>query len=71
VGIATELVVICLIVYVPFLQEVFGTAAIPPVYWLFLLAWAPALLMAEECRKGIVRWKESGRISKKHVGDGV
>ncbi|MDO9325247.1 MAG: cation-transporting P-type ATPase [Methanoregula sp.] len=71
VGIATELVVICLIVYVPVFQEVFGTAAIPPVYWLFLLAWAPVLLIAEECRKGIVRWKESRTIKKMHVGDGV
>jgi Ca2+-transporting ATPase len=58
VGIATELVVISLIVYVPFLQDVFGTAAFPPEYWLFLLAWAPVLLIAEECRKGVVRWKD-------------
>ena len=58
VGIASELIVICLIVYVPFFQQVFGTAAFPPEYWLFLLAWAPVLLIAEECRKGIVRWKD-------------
>jgi magnesium-transporting ATPase (P-type) len=58
VGIATELVVISLIVYVPVLQEIFGTAAFSPEYWLFLLAWAPVLLVAEELRKGILRWKD-------------
>ncbi len=68
VGIATELVVISLIVYVPVLQEVFGTAAIPPGYWLFLLAWAPVLLIAEELRKGFVRWKERRRSKKNASG---
>ena len=71
VGIAIELVVISLIVYVPVLQQVFGTAAFPPEYWLFLLAWAPVLLIAEECRKGIVRWKDHRTTTKMHVGDDV
>ena len=69
VGIATELVVISLIVYVPVFQQVFGTAAFPPEYWLFLLAWAPVLLIAEELRKGIGRWKDSRTIKNLHVGD--
>lgn len=70
VGIATELVVIAVIVYVPVFQQVFGTAAFAPWYWLFLLAWAPVLLIAEELRKGIVRWKDHRNNQKKlHVGD--
>jgi len=46
-----------LIVYVPALQGVFGTAAIPLSGWLFLLPWAPALLLADEVRKAVVRRK--------------
>lgn len=55
VGVATELTLVCLIIYVPFLQQVFGTAAFPLRNWAFLLAWAPALLVADELRKAVVR----------------
>lgn len=56
IGIAVEVTLIFLIVHIPFLQTVFGTAAFPPHYWLFLLAWAPALLLADEFRKALLRW---------------
>ncbi len=55
VGIATELVLIALIIYVPFLQTIFGTAALGTQHWLFLFAWAPALLVADEGRKLLLR----------------
>ena len=55
VGIATELVLIALIIYVPFLQKIFGTAALGTQHWLFLFAWAPALLVADEGRKLLLR----------------
>jgi magnesium-transporting ATPase (P-type) len=71
VGIASELIVIFFIVYVPLFQEVFGTAAFPPENWLFLFAWAPVLLIAEECRKGIVRWMDRRTTKKMNVGDTV
>jgi Ca2+-transporting ATPase len=71
VGIVSELVLISLIVYVPFFQQVFGTAAFPPEYWLFLLVWAPVLLIAEELRKGIARWKDRRTTKKLYVGDDV
>jgi potassium/sodium efflux P-type ATPase len=58
IGIAVEVILILLIVYVPFLQNIFGTAAFPPQYWLFLLAWTPALLFADELRKALLRWYE-------------
>lgn len=51
VGIATELVVIALIVYTPFLQFVFGAAPLGVRDWLFLFAWTPTLLVADELRK--------------------
>jgi potassium/sodium efflux P-type ATPase len=58
VGIAVEVTLIVLIVYVPFLQEIFGTSPFPPGNWLFLLAWTPALLLADELRKALLRRRE-------------
>lgn len=54
-GIASEVVLILAIVYVPILQMVFGTAALGWVDWLFLVAWTPALLIVDEARKWVVR----------------
>ncbi len=54
IGIATELALVFAIIYFPPLQRVFGTAALPLHYWLFLLAWTPVLLVAEEIRKRVV-----------------
>jgi len=59
-GIVTELVIIALIVYLPFFQNIFGTAAFAGQNWLFLLAWMPALLLADELRKWIVRRRGKG-----------
>jgi hypothetical protein len=50
-GIGTELVLVFAIIYVPFLQGLFDTAPFPMRYWLFLLAWVPALFLADELRK--------------------
>jgi len=57
-GIASELVIILIILYVPFFQTIIGTAPFPAQNWIFLFAWAPALLIAEEFRKGIMRMIE-------------
>ena len=57
-GIAVEIALLLAIVYFPPLQRVFGTAGIPLEGWLFILPWAPALLLAEEARKAIVRRRE-------------
>jgi potassium/sodium efflux P-type ATPase len=59
VGIATELVLIVLLVYVPALQWIFATAAFPAENWLFLFAWTPSLLLAEEVRKRVVSMKKA------------
>jgi magnesium-transporting ATPase (P-type) len=56
-GIATELMLVLLIIYVPFLQQVFSTAAFPLHNWLFLFAWTPSLLVADEIRKALARRK--------------
>jgi Ca2+-transporting ATPase len=55
VGIATELLLFGLLVYVPFLQHIFGTAALTGGQWLFLFAWTPLLLIADEVRKLLLR----------------
>ena len=55
VGIASELVVVLLIVYTPFLQTFIGTNAFPIRNWWFLFAWTPALLLVDELRKFLVR----------------
>jgi magnesium-transporting ATPase (P-type) len=57
-GIATELLFIGLIVYVPVLQDIIGTAAFPLENWLFLFAWTPLLLISDEARKALLRWRE-------------
>ncbi|MDH4100452.1 MAG: cation-transporting P-type ATPase, partial [Nitrospirota bacterium] len=54
-GIASELVIIALLIYTPFLQKVFGLAPIGWREWAFLLAFAPLLLLLEEGRKWVVR----------------
>jgi len=58
IGIATELILIVAIVYVPFLQEIIGTAAFDPVNWVFLALWAPALLLVDEMRKWLIARRE-------------
>jgi Ca2+-transporting ATPase len=61
VGIAAELALIVALVYLPPLQWVFGTAPLPAASWLFLLACTPALLLADEARKAVVRAREARR----------
>jgi len=58
VGIATELFLLCALIYMPALRAVFGTAPFPLVNWLFLFAWTPALLLVDELRKAWLRWRE-------------
>jgi len=54
-SIAVELMILAAIVYVPFIQPVFGTADLQPVEWLYLFSFAPVILLLEEIRKLYVR----------------
>ena len=54
IGIAVEVTLFLLIVYVPFLQNIFGTAAFTFPYWFFLLVWTPFILLADEARKALL-----------------
>jgi P-type Ca2+ transporter type 2C len=55
VGIGTELLLIALIVYAPFFQFIFGTAAFALGNWLILIAFMPCLLIIDEFRKWLNR----------------
>jgi sodium/potassium-transporting ATPase subunit alpha len=54
-GIALEIILILLIVYLPSLQRIFGTAPLNLGDWLILLPFAVLLLGADEIRKWMVR----------------
>jgi magnesium-transporting ATPase (P-type) len=61
-GIVTQLAIMAAIIYLPFLQPLFGTAPLLPLDLLFLLILAPAVLLLEELRK-LLRRKLS-RVSR-------
>lgn len=61
IGVASELVFLCLVVYTPGLQWVFGTAPIPAREWGVLVAMAPLLLVADELRKAFLRRRDRRR----------
>jgi magnesium-transporting ATPase (P-type) len=54
-GILAQFAIMAAIVYLPFLQPLFGTAPLLPLDLLFLLLLAPAVLMLEELRKMLTR----------------
>ena len=51
IGIAVELLLLLTLIYVPFLQPIFGMAPFAWPYWLFLFAWTPVILLVDELRK--------------------
>jgi len=62
VGIATELTLMVLLLYVPVFQQLFGTAPFPLWNWLFLFAWTPILLVADEGRKALAHRRARGTL---------
>ncbi len=63
-GIVAELLIQMAIVYVPWMQTIFGTAALTWAQWAFLAAFAPVLLVADEIRKLVLRANARGRDAK-------
>ena len=51
IGIGIELLLLLAMIYVPFLQPIFGMAPFDWPYWFFLLAWVPVVLGVDELRK--------------------
>jgi magnesium-transporting ATPase (P-type) len=60
-GILSEVVVILLIVYLPPLQRVIGTAPFPPIGWAWLLLGVPLLPLADEIRKALTAHRGRAR----------
>ena len=54
-GILFEVLVLLSIVYVPYLQELFGTTSLGIAEWLYLAAFIPVMFLAEEARKYFTR----------------
>jgi len=54
-GIASQLITLSVIVYVPFMQGLFHTTAIEPIDWAFLALLACTVILAEEIRKWFAR----------------
>jgi len=59
-GILSQLAVLAAIIYVPFLQPLFGTAPLTLLDWAYLYCLAPSVVLIEELRKAFVR-----RLSRK------
>jgi magnesium-transporting ATPase (P-type) len=58
-GIAAELTLLGILIYVPFMQPIFNTGPIGPREWLYLFAWTPVIFLLDEVRKVILRRRES------------
>jgi magnesium-transporting ATPase (P-type) len=54
-GIGFELLLLLLIDYTPWGNALFGTAPIAAEVWLFIIPFAPGMLLLEELRKAVVR----------------
>ena len=57
-GIAVELALLGVLIYVPFMQSIFNTAPIGLREWVYLFAWTPVIFLLDELRKAILRWRE-------------
>jgi potassium/sodium efflux P-type ATPase len=55
VGIFTQLLILAVLIYVPFLNPIFGTTPLGLCDWLYLFSIALAVIIAEEIRKFFVR----------------
>ncbi len=63
-GIAAELALLGMLIYVPFIQPVFNTAPIGLREWAYLFAWTPVIFLLDELRKAILRQRERRASSK-------
>jgi magnesium-transporting ATPase (P-type) len=54
-GIASELAIVAVIVYVPFLQRIFDTGSIPIYAWLWIVPLIPLIPLADGIRKAVGR----------------
>jgi magnesium-transporting ATPase (P-type) len=53
IGIASELAILAVIVYVPFMQRIFDTGSIPLTAWLWIVPLIPVIPLADGIRKAV------------------
>ena len=57
-GIVVELALLGILIYSPFLHSLFNTGPIGLREWIYLLAWAPVMVLLDEARKAVLRWRQ-------------
>ena len=57
-GIAAEIAILVGLILVPPFPAIFGLAPLSWAEWSLLLAFPPTVLLLEEARKAMVRWRE-------------
>jgi magnesium-transporting ATPase (P-type) len=57
IGIAVELALLGLWVYVPFFHDIFNTAPLGLEDWIYVFAWTPVIFLLDELRKASLRWR--------------
>ena len=55
IGIAAQLIILAVLIYVPFLQQFFGTTALNLMDWVYLGSLALVVVVADEIRKLVSR----------------
>jgi len=66
IGIVCELTVFSILIYTPFLHEIFNTAPIGLIEWAYLFMWVPVVIFIDELRKAFLRNWDKRRFDRKH-----
>lgn len=64
IGILVELTLLSVLIYAPFMHNLFNTAPLGLKDWAFLFIWPPVILLLEELRKAFLRRKDRHVIQK-------
>ncbi len=65
IGIVCELTVFSILVYTPFLHEIFNTAPIDLIDWAYLFMWVPVMILIDELRKAFLRYWDRRQSQRK------
>lgn len=69
-GIAVEVALLGILIYTPFLQPIFNTAAIGPLDWVYLFALTPVFILLDELDKVRLRRRERrANLNAQQMGD--
>ena len=60
-SIGAEFALIILLIYLPVVSQAFNNQPLPPIFWVWLILYAPLLYGLEEMRKSVLRWLNRAR----------